>query len=80
MEWMWPEIFKNPSMDYYPELSESDRRGVALADQYDAWGLCYAGASQPDNFGEIMVKLSEISGAVTPAEVSKAANEWLASH
>lgn len=79
MEWQWPKIFDNPEMDYHSDLSDSDRRGAALADQLAAWGLCHAAAPRPENFGEVMVRLSEISGATTPDQVSAAAKQWLAS-
>lgn len=67
----FPEVFTNEHFRYD---DNKNKKALACSDGLEGWGLCMSGKKPPKNFGEGMVKISEIlkgelggSGAIPEA-------------
>ena len=76
MDAIWPEVFTNPDYIYPDDLNERQRTGMALADGLSAWGLTMMKEKPPLDFGQAMLKVSDVTGAMTPDQFSAAAKKW----
>lgn len=76
MQMIWPEIFDDPDMDFFPGVSADKRKGAALGIQLVGWANCMAGAKPPKGFGKAMAALSIFTGVSGLHDVTEAAKAW----
>lgn len=80
-QYSWPQSFENQITDaaeFHPEMADDIRSQAALADQLSAWSIVIGGQAPCDKFGEVMLALSALSGAMTSEECMKRAGELAA--
>ncbi len=75
MNVIWPRVFTDPDFAYE---DDEDAYPLALVDGHLGWALCHAGHDPPENFGQGMVKVGEITGSALPDKLHELSAKWLA--